>query len=182
MKLSTQIEAVLFHKNEPVEISWLSQVLGESEELILAEVENLYKELSTRGLVLIQVGQSLALGTNPESSELIERITKAEIDKELSKAALETLAVVAYKGPLTRGQIDYIRGVNSQYTVRHLHSRGLIERLPESKDVRGVLYRVSIDLLKHLGLTKVEDLPGYSETKARLTAIESNLVDEESSV
>ena len=88
---------------------------------------------------------------------------KSEFSEELSRAAIETAAIIAYQGPITRAEIEYVRGVNSSFILRGLLMRGLVERIENPKDARSYLYRISFDFLKHLGLTKIEDLPQYQE-------------------
>ncbi|MBI2099909.1 MAG: SMC-Scp complex subunit ScpB, partial [Candidatus Vogelbacteria bacterium] len=78
------------------------------------------------------------------------------------------LTIVLYKGPLTRAEIDYIRGVNSSFILRHLSIRGLVERIPNPKDARSFLYRPTFDLFQHLGLSKIEELPEYGELISQL--------------
>ena len=88
---------------------------------------------------------------------------KSEFNEELSRAAVETAAIIAYQGPLTRVDIEYVRGVNSSFILRSLMMRGLIERVENPKDARSYLYRISFDFLKHLGVVRIEELPQYEE-------------------
>ena len=86
---------------------------------------------------------------------------------------METIAIIAYKGPLTRLDIEYVRGVNSSFIIRNLLMRGLVERVENPKDARSYLYKVSFDFLKHLGVTGIEDLPQYQEfKKSRIEVLE----------
>ena len=78
---------------------------------------------------------------------------------------METLAIIAYKGPLTRAHIEYVRGVNSSFTLRNLVMRGLVERMENPKDARSYLYGTSFNFLKHLGVARPEDLPRFEEFK-----------------
>jgi segregation and condensation protein B len=86
-----------------------------------------------------------------------------EIGEALSPAVSEVLAVVAYRGPLTRAQIEYIRGVNCCFTLRNLAMRGLVERKENPDDSRSYLYEISFDFLNSLGIKKVQELPEYEE-------------------
>jgi segregation and condensation protein B len=83
----------------------------------------------------------------------------------LGKAGLETLAIILYQGPISRADIDYIRGVNSQFIVRNLLIRGLIERVDNPTDARSFLYKTTLDLLSHLGISKIQDLPEYDQVR-----------------
>ncbi len=170
MDKKTEIEAILLFKNEPVTLKELSQILNESVENIKKLVEELQEEYKDRGIVLVGDGESVELGTNPKLSSLIEAMQKEEVEKSLGRAGLETLSIILYKGPVSRREIDYIRGVNSSFIIRNLLIRGLVERT-ESKDAgRGYSYKPTLDLLKHLGLKSRENLP---EFKTALEKIES---------
>ena len=171
MKLENKIEALLFFKNEPVQANALAKMLGQTKEEIESALAELEAGLQDRGVVLVRAGDEVQLGTSSELSILIEQLTKDELGKELSKASLETLSIVLYQGPVTRSQIDYVRGANSQFIVRHLLIRGLIERVENPKDARSFLYQPTLKLLAHLGLTKLSDLPNYDDVKNKLQTI-----------
>ena len=114
------------------------------------------------------------LGTSKELSSLIEKLTRDELNRDLGKAGLETLSIILYQGPITRAEIDYIRGVNSQFVVRNLLVRGLIERVDNPKDARSFLYKTTLDLLSLLGVSKIEDLPEYANIRAEIEAFRSD--------
>jgi segregation and condensation protein B len=172
-QLSAKLEALLFHKSEPLTIKYLAKELESGEEDIREASRELREKLDDRGITLIESGDKFSLGTQPKYSSLIERITKEELNKDIGKAGLETLAVVLYKGPVSRSSIDYIRGVNSQFILRHLLTRGLVEKEPDQRDGRSYLYRPSIAALSHLGVSRLEDLPDYAEVKAKLDSLEN---------
>jgi segregation and condensation protein B len=174
MSLEAQIEAILFWKAEPVSRKFLAEALGRPEEEILSALQNLERQLAERGVILMWKDEEVLLGTKPEAGELIERLTKEELGKELGKAALETLAIVLYQAPVTRARIDYIRGVNSSFILRHLQIRGLVERIPNPADARGFLYRPTFDLLQHLGAAKVEDLPEFEALAIKLKELSAS--------
>ena len=100
----------------------------------------------------------------------MEALVRSELSEELSRSSRETVAVIAYKGPVSRPEIDYIRGVNSSYALRNLLLRGLILREESPDTTRGYRYSVSGDFLKYLGVSKIEDLPGYEEFKEQSAA------------
>ena len=167
-QLIKQIEAVLFYVAEPVEISDLAKILEVKKENILYALGELSKIYQDHGLVLIQHDSSVSFITSPEMSHIVEKITKEEYQRDLSRASLETLAIVAYKGPVSRKEIDYIRGVNSQYSLRNLVLRGLIERKNKYGDDRISVYNLTVDALLHLGLKNINELPEYDKMKASL--------------
>ncbi len=168
MKLSQHIEALLFLSGEPVKVSRLSEILEKKEEDILEAVSELQKELEGRGICLIKNNEEISLGTSPESSKYCEKLMKEELNRSLGKAGLETLAVVLYKGAfgaegVARSEIDYIRGVNSTFTLRNLSVRGLVKRKISPADKRSFVYFPSTELLQYLAVTKKEDLPDFED-------------------
>lgn len=163
MSLAGQVESILLLSGEPITTDRLVKVLKKSKKEVEDALEEISAYYEVRGIRLISLNGSWQFGTAPENAPIIEDFVKSEFSEELSKAALETLSVIAYKGPLTRAQIEYIRGVNSSFSIRNLMLRGLVERIDNPKDARSYLYRVSIDFLKHLGLTAIEELPEWKE-------------------
>jgi len=175
MEISKQIEAVLFFRAEPMTTKKLAAALGIKEKEIedaLAELEN---SLGNRGISLIRNGDEVELRTSPSVSGLIEKLTKEELSRDLGKAGLETIAVILYKGSAKRSEIDYIRGVNSSFILRNLLIRGLVER--EVDGGRGFLYKPTTDLLAHLGVKKLEELPEFDKVKEALLAFEAAPVE-----
>lgn len=161
--LAKKIEALLFYKNEPVSQKKLAEALGVEMADLSGAIEDLRSQNTSRGIVLLVKDDELALGTNPEFGELIEKIQKEELNKELSKASLETLSIVLYKNGATRSEIDYIRGVNSSFILRALVLRGLVEKISDTQDSRRLIYKPTFDLLSFLGVRMVEELPNYGE-------------------
>ena len=104
-------------------------------------------------------------------------MVKEERERDLGRAGIETLSIVAYKGPVSKKEIEYIRGVNSQYALRSLLLRGLIERKNNETGERGVGYNITGDALRFLGLSRVGDLPEYEEIKKQLEVVEEKEED-----
>jgi segregation and condensation protein B len=176
--LEHKIEAVLFFKGEPVSRKRLSDILKTGQTEINEAVEKLKENLAGRGIVLLEKDNELALGTAPELSKLIEDLKKEELNKELSKASLETLSIVLYKNGASRSEIDYIRGVNSSFTLRALAIRGLVEKTTDAKDSRRYIYRPSLELISYMGVKSVEELPDYSEVNNGIEIAAKNLEEE----
>jgi segregation and condensation protein B len=170
--LNAQIEAILFWKGEPIKIKKLVEILETTEEIIQNSLNELENSLQNRGLVLIRKEDEVTLGTAPTVSPLIEKLTKEELIRDLGKAGLETLSIIIYKGPVSRAEIDYIRGVQSNFIIRNLSIRGLIEKVTNPKDQRSFLYKPTFDLLQYLGVTKIEDMPEFSSVKTELEKFE----------
>lgn len=170
MNLENKIEAILLFKNEPVTINALSKILNESVENIKVAVDDLQNKYTERGIVVVTNGNEVALGTHPEASGLIEKIQKDELSRELGRAGLETLAIVLYKGPVSRREIDYVRGVNSSFILRNLLIRGLVERTESEMGERSFSYKPTLELLRHLGVGKKEDLPDFKTAFGKIEA------------
>lgn len=167
MSLDAQIEALLFYNNEPMQLTAIAKLLNTSEDTIIESIHILKQNLENRGLVLIENDSSVLLSTSPEASELIKNLRKDELSKDLGKAGLETLTIILYKGPASKRQIDYIRGVNSGSILRNLLIRGLIEKV-EQKGERSFTYQATFELLQYMGITQKEDLPEYEEVLQKL--------------
>jgi segregation and condensation protein B len=169
MTLDACIEAILFLEGGPVKIKKLAEILGKPEKEIDEALKILEENLRERGVRLLKrSGGEVMLSTAPEASKICEEISKEELNKEIGKAGLEVLAIVIYQGPISRPDIDYIRGVNSSFTVRNLLIRGLIERRLNQKDSRSYLYRSSFSLLQFLGIEDINKLPEYENFRKTL--------------
>lgn len=166
--LIAKLEALLFVYGDALDFKKIAKTLKKLEEEIKEAAKALGEELQNenRGLFLVQDKEKIQLTTKPEFAKLLESVIKEELHENLTPAALETLSIVAYAGPMTRAELEYIRGVNSSFTLRNLLIRGLIERSPDPKRGNVFLYNPSFDLLKHLGAAKQEDLPEYEKFKA----------------
>lgn len=173
MEIDKAIEAILFYKNEPVSISSLAKSLNKSVGEIEEGLTKLKNILTGRGVQLMRIENEVRLATSTELSDLINDMVKEELSGDLGRAGLETLSIILYLGPLTRSRIDNIRGVNSSFIIRNLLIRGLIERSNDEKDSRTYVYRPSFDLLAHLGVTRVEDLPSFDKVKEDIQKFET---------
>lgn len=170
--IATQLEALLFFRGAPVSFKELAKDLGVDSARVREGLETLRGRLEGRGVTLSVYDDAALLTTTGEMSETIERLTKEELERDLGKAGLETLTVILYHGPVSRAQIDYIRGVNSTFTLRQLMVRGLIERIDNPKDGRGFLYKPTFELLSFLGLSSLEELPEYEAVRGEMRAFE----------
>lgn len=168
MKLANKIESILFFLSEPVAISRLSRLTQKKEEEVKEALAILKNNLQERGLTILEKEDRVFLTTSPESSDILRTLQKEELEGELTKAAAEVIAIIIYKNPITRAEIDYIRGVNSSFVLRNLTIRGLVERLSHPHDARTYRYKPSFDLLRHLGIEKFEALPEYEEMNKTL--------------
>ncbi len=161
-KLKSILESLLFVSGEPVKLAKLVRICQVEKKEIkdaLAEINNAENK-SERGLKIIKNGDSVQLGTDPENADFVAQLVSGEMNADLSKSALETLSIIAYRGPITRVQVEAIRGVNCSYVLRSLLVRGLVQR-KETTDIRGFLYEISFEFLKMLGIQNPEKLPDW---------------------
>jgi segregation and condensation protein B len=160
LDIPAALEALLFVSAEPVTTSQLSVTL----ELSISEVElglkQLDGELQNRGLRLQRHGGRVQLTTAPEMAESIERFLGLEATSHLSRAALETLAIVAYQQPVTRPQIESVRGVSSDGVMKSLLGKGLVQEVGRTEGPgRPILYGVTPEFLQNFGINSLMDLP-----------------------
>lgn len=169
--LAQQLESLLFGLGRPLARADVAKMLGVS----VAEAEAAVAELRGQqgGIVLVDDGRMLELRTALGAAELIERVRREEYNRDIGRAGLEALAAVLYRGPLTRSEIDFIRGVNSSQTLRTLLMRGLVRKIPNPKDERSFLYEPTTELLAQLGVAGTSDLPEYAAVQKKLQELEA---------
>lgn len=176
--IEKKIEAILFWKGEPISLKKLQDILKVPKVEVDEAIVNLKNTLQGRGIALLEKEGEITLGTSPVFSDLIENLRKEELNRDLSKASLETLSIILYKNGANRSEIDYIRGVNSSFTLRALSIRGLIEKITDPKDNRRFLYRPSFELLSFMGIKSIEELPDYSEVQNSINNAAKNLEED----
>ncbi|HAI74226.1 MAG TPA: SMC-Scp complex subunit ScpB [Candidatus Moranbacteria bacterium] len=161
-KIKSITESLLFASGEPMKTVKVAKIIGVAEVEIENAVMALNKDYAEdRGLIVVKIKDTIQLATNPENAPFISELIKNEIQENLSQAALEVLSIAAYRGPISRAEIEAIRGVNCSFTLRALLIRGLLDRTENIKDNRRYLYNISLDFLKKLGLESVEKLPDW---------------------
>ena len=165
-ELRAALEAILFVSNEPVTLDALAEALGEKSEDVTKELEEIKSalEASGGGFTLEQTGGGWRFATRPEHESVLKKYFARKGESRLSIAALETLAIVAYRQPVTAPEISDIRGVNSTAVLRTLLERRLV-RVAGRKEVVGspFLYRTTREFLIHFGLNDIRDLPRLEE-------------------
>ena len=171
-----ELEALLFVHGEPLAFAKIAKLLGTDDAGARALVAEYEKRLTgaDRGLGIVSSDDRVQLTTKPAFSRILESFVKAELSEDLSPASLETLAIVGYFGPISRARIDYQRGVNSQFILRSLLLRGLVERFPDPHRPNAYLYSPSFEMLKYLGFQKQSDLPDYEKFHALLQRFEAS--------
>jgi segregation and condensation protein B len=160
LPLSVKLEALLFVAGEPVTTAQLATALDVASSVIERGLNELDASLSSRGLRLQRHAGRVQLTTAPQLAELIERFLGLEATSHLSRAALETLAIIAYQQPVTRPQIDSIRGVNSDSMMKSLLHKGLILETGRADGPgRPILYSTTPEFLQHFGLNSILEMP-----------------------
>jgi segregation and condensation protein B len=171
--LTQHIEALLFSLARPLSRKELAAMLDASEEDIERALQTLQEARIRGAIVLVDDGVEVELRTGAHSAALIEKVRKEEYTREIGKAGLEALAAVLYRGPLTRSEIDFIRGVNSSQTLRTLTLRGLLRKVEGGGGKRASFtYEPSTELLAELGITRPQELPDYTEVRSKLDSLE----------
>jgi len=153
------------------------KVYDVSEEDITAAIAVLKSRLECGALRLLETETEIVLVTAPSLAPFIEQLRKADIKNDIGKAGAETLAIILYRGPVTRGDIDRIRGVNSSFILRNLLIRGLIERA-ESKKGAGYAFVTSTALLAKLGVTTQTELTDFGRIVSALETFNEEIVAE----
>lgn len=160
------LESLLFVAPTPTPVAKLSQVLGVSDEKVektLADLADDYVS-NRRGLRLLRKGDRVQLTSAPEASSYVERFLGVELNSKLSAAALETLAVIAYRQPVTRAEIEAVRGVSCEGVLRTLIARELVEPVGRLEQPgRPFLYGTTLQFLQYFGLDSLEKLPPLPE-------------------
>ena len=160
LSLSAKLEALLFVSGEPVALAQLAAALDVAPSVIERGLNELDASLSQRGLKLQRHAGRVQLTTAPQLAELIELFLGLEATSHLSRAALETLAIIAYQQPVTRPQIDSIRGVNSDSMMKSLlHKNLILESGRADGPGRPILYSTTPEFLQHFGLNSILEMP-----------------------
>ncbi|MCL4508249.1 MAG: SMC-Scp complex subunit ScpB [Chloroflexi bacterium] len=158
------VESLLFVSDGPVETAKLVRILEVSQEELDQALAALSADSSRRGVRLQRLGSSAQLVTSPEASPYVEKLLGTQAGSKLSTAALETLAIVAYRQPITRAGIEAIRGVNADRAINTLQNRGLIEESGRLEAAgRPILYSTTFEFLQHFGLRDLAELPALEE-------------------
>jgi segregation and condensation protein B len=183
MDLKNKIESLLFVSSKPLSYKTLAKLLSESEGNVRIAATELVEDRRDLGIIVLETNGTYQMATNSENSEIVKNFLNADLREKLTEATVEVLAIIAYRQPISKAEVEAIRGVNSQYSLRALLMRGLVEKIPNPYDARGSLYQVTTEFLQHLGLTSIADLPDFETlTKAiklpDAPALNENLIDE----
>jgi len=158
--LEAKIEAVLAVAPRPLTVNKLAELTGAKKEDVRSAVANLADRLQTAGsgVVVVRIDDEVRLASAPDTTDVVEAFVKDETAGELTRPQLETLTVIAYRGPVSKAELEQIRGVNCTMIIRNLMMRGLID---ESSENGLGQYAVSMEFMSHLGAASVAALPDY---------------------
>ena len=165
-------EAFLLAEGGPIQFQKLATLLHRDEAAVQLALAEISLTLEDSGMSLVYTSVGVALATAPRTSEALRKAYEDTLSRDVGSAGLEVLTVLLYRGPSTRSRIDYIRGVNTSSTIRLLMSRGLIERSLNPADSREYLYLPTVELLAHLGVRTVSELPDYDTIRSELESFE----------
>jgi segregation and condensation protein B len=169
MNLKSVLESLMFAWGEPLSINEMSKILEipvKSLVAVLDEMISEFRDNEDRGLLIQRFGNSYQLTTKRENYEYIQSLLENTVNKSLSTAAMETLSIIAYKQPVTKVEIERIRGVKCSQVVKGLLDKGLIKETGRlDKPGRPVVYSTTDEFLRHFGLTSIDELPAIEDEK-----------------
>lgn len=164
MELKSQIESLLFISTQPLSYKKIAQLCQVEVEKVEEVIKEIYEEYKERGIQLILDKEKVQMVTNPKNSKIVQKFLKEQMSSEITPAGLETLTIIAYRGPITKAELEQIRGVNCSLILRNLMIKGLIEAKEDKKDLV-TRYQVSFDFIRYLGINKIEELPDYEKLR-----------------
>ena len=160
------LEGLLFVADEPVTIPQLAETLQIKRSLAREAARLLVEEYRERGLRIQYEGEQVQMTTAPQMAPYVERFLGLQFSGKLTVASLETLAIIAYRQPITRPEVETIRGVNCQGVLKNLMARGLIEEVDRMDTVgRPIVYGTTFEFLQYFGLENLAELPKLEETE-----------------
>ena len=162
-ELSSILESLLFVSGRPLKSKELAKILDMEEPAVKKALEDMVEQRKNYGIVLLDNNGEYQLSTNSAHSTHVKNFLNAELREKLTDATVEVMAIIAYRQPISKAEIEAIRGVNSQYSIRNLLMRGLIEKIQNPHDARSFLYQTTTEFLMHLGLNSIKDLPEFAK-------------------
>jgi segregation and condensation protein B len=167
-ELASVIESILFVSAKPLSAKELAKILERDIVEVTTVLQALAEAIRDQGVILLESNGQWQFSTNPKNSAAVRTFLNTELREKLTEATVETLAIIAYRQPISRSEIEAIRGVSSQYSIRHLLIRGLIQKIANPNDSRQILYETTIEFLRHMGILTEKELPDFSEIIAKV--------------
>lgn len=164
MQVVSKIESILFVASKPLGLKKIAKVLGVDETAVRVAMEDLRQKYNHQesGIMILENDDEWQMVSNPDNREAAENFLKAEVSGELTRPQLETLTVISYCGPITKPELEQIRGVNCSLILRNLMMRGLVKELEDPTKLMPS-YEVTMDYLRHLGIDNLNALPDYDK-------------------
>lgn len=161
--LENILEALLFTAEKPLRAKDFAKILEMDEPAVKSALEVIAERQKNSGIVLLNSNGEYQLATNSKFSAQVKNFLNAELREKLTDATVEVMAIIAYRQPISKAEIEAIRGVNSQYSLRNLLMRGLIEKINNPQDGRSFLYQTTTEFLMHLGLSSNKELTDFEK-------------------
>jgi segregation and condensation protein B len=164
MDIKSKIESLLFISAKPMSVNKLAELIEKPKEEIEPAGDELVEEykLNNKGVRIVKNNSQYQMVSSPENSDVVRNFIKDETTGDLSRPSLETLTIIAYRGPISKTDLDRIRGVNCSLIIRNLLLRGLIEAETD-KQKKETFYTVTFDFIKYLGINDIKELPEYEK-------------------
>lgn len=165
--LDARIESILFIAAKPMPVKKLAEICDATRDETNDALDRIAERFDgeASGVRLLRNGDSVQLATSPDNASVVQEYLKDETTGELTKPSLETLTIVAYRGPVTKAELEQVRGVNCSLILRNLLMRGLVEASGEPSDIT-TRFQVTMDFLRFLGVSSVEELPDYDKLRS----------------
>jgi segregation and condensation protein B len=180
-RLKNILESLLFMARKPLPLEELVVSAEAAAEYLIKALDELCQEYQNRGIQIIKVAGGYLMGTNPDNVDYVERILHPKEETRLSPQALETLAIIAYKQPVTRAEIERLRGVTSDWVVETLLAKKLVQEVGRSESVgRPYLYGTTKEFMRHFGVEDLSALPSLPESESEQEAVFKSALQENS--
>ncbi|MBU1922054.1 SMC-Scp complex subunit ScpB [Patescibacteria group bacterium] len=166
MNLLSSIESILFITTKPITAKKLADILKTSDSKIESEMVKIMEKYNIKesGVFVLKKGKEYQMMTSPDNARVVQAYLQDETSGELTRPSLETLSIIAYRGPLAKAEIEQIRGVNCSLILRNLMMRGLVE-MQEDEETKTPKYSITFDFMRFLGIASVSRLPDYEKLR-----------------
>ena len=162
MSQKSKLESILFISPKPMSIKKMAELVGGEADKVKEVLKELMEKhnVENSGINILEIGQKFQMVAAPSSKKLVQEFIKEEMTGDLTRPQLEALTVVAYRGPISKLELEQIRGVSCSLILRNLMIRGLVEMQEKRKEK---YYNITFDFMRHLGINKPEELPDYEK-------------------
>ncbi len=162
-ELTSKIHSLLFVTSKPMSVKQLAKFVDAPETDIQSALQELKTYTENSGVILLEANGAYQLATASPNTDIVTNFLNSDLREQLTDATAEVLAIIAYRQPISKSEIESIRGVNSQYSIRALLMRGLIEKVSNPEDSRSNYYQITTEFLQQLGISSINDLPSFEQ-------------------